>query len=140
MAHRRGMQDGVARRDGVDFRRIGMARHRQRAVREHGALRSACCARSVEQPGEVVATAWRKRDRVGGKQRLVLHAADGDQPFEAFRRVRCNLVIEPGRGKAHARAGMFENITELGAVQLGIGRHRGKSGVPDAEQQFDIRL
>ena len=35
---------------------------------------------------------------------------------------------------------MFEDVAELGAVQLGVGRHRGKTGVPDAEQQVEIVL
>ncbi len=33
---------------------------------------------------------------------------------------------------------MLENVAELGAVQLGVGRHRGQPGVPDAVEQFEI--
>ena len=54
------------------------------------------------------------------------------------RRVRRDLGVEAGRGKADARAGMLENVAELGAVQLGVGRHRGKPGVPDAVEQLEI--
>ena len=52
--------------------------------------------------------------------------------------MRRDLGVEAGRGEADARAGMFEDVAELGAVQLGIGRHRGEAGVPDAEEQFEI--
>ena len=107
-------------------------------MREHGALRPTRGSRCVEQPGEIVARARRDADGVGRKQCLVIGAADRDQPLERFRRVWRDLRVESGRSKADARAGMFEDKAELGAVQLGIGRHRGKPGVPDAEQQFDI--
>ena len=33
---------------------------------------------------------------------------------------------------------MFQDISELAAVQLGVRRHRGQSRVPDAEHQFEI--
>ena len=33
---------------------------------------------------------------------------------------------------------MFEDVAELGAVQLGVRRHRGETRVPDAEQDFHI--
>jgi hypothetical protein len=33
---------------------------------------------------------------------------------------------------------LFENVAKLGAVQLGVGRHRGEAGVPDRIEHFDI--
>ena len=33
---------------------------------------------------------------------------------------------------------MLQNVAELGAVQLGVGRHRGEAGVPDAVEHFEI--
>ena len=88
VTHRRGMQDGVARRDRVDLGGIGMACPVEIAVREHGAFRPPGGARGVEQPSEVVAAARRHVGGVGGEQRLVVGAADGDQVLEAFGRVR----------------------------------------------------
>ena len=55
-----------------------------------------------------------------------------------LRRVRRDLAVDAGRGKADARAGMLQDVAELGAVQLGIGRHGGEPGVPDAVEQFEI--
>ena len=52
--------------------------------------------------------------------------------------MRRDVGIDAVGGKANARAGMFENVAELGAMQLGVGRHRGKAGVPDAVEQFEI--
>ena len=68
VAHRRGMQDGVARRHRIDLAAIGEARHRKIVVREHGALRPSGRAGGVEQPGEIVARARHERDRIGGEQ------------------------------------------------------------------------
>ena len=138
VAHRRGMQDGIARRHRIDLRAIGMACRHQRAVREHGAFRLPRGAGGVEQPGEIVRRPRHDVDRLRGKQRFIIGAADGDEPVKRFRRMRRDLAVDAGRGKADARAGMIENVTELGAVQLGVRRHHGKTGVPDAEQQFEI--
>ena len=52
--------------------------------------------------------------------------------------MRRDLAFYAGRGETHARAGMLENVTEFGAVQLGIGGHRGEPRVPDAVDQFEI--
>src|SRR5262249_49905207 len=68
----------------------------------------------------------------------VFGTANDDEMFEALGRMRRDRRIEPRRCKADARAGMLEDIAELGAVQLGIGRHSGEPHVPDAEQQFEI--
>ena len=70
VAHRRGMQDRVARRRGIHFGQIRKARLREIAVREHRAFRAARGARGVEQPGEVVAVTRRNRHRIGGEQRF----------------------------------------------------------------------
>ena len=51
-----------------------------------------------------------------------------------------DFCIKARRGEAHAGAGMLEDKTQLRAVQLGIGRHRGEPGVPDAVKQFEIML
>ena len=57
VAHRRGMQDGVARRHRIDLAAIGEARHHQIVVREHGALRPSGRAGGVEQPSEIAGVA-----------------------------------------------------------------------------------
>ena len=92
----------------------------------------------IEQPGEIVALAWPGADRIGGEQGLVLGAADGDEAFERRRRVRADLAIKSARGEADASAGVFQDISELAAVQLGVRRHRCQSRVPNAEHQFEI--
>ena len=71
MAHRRGVQDRIARRGRVDFGQIGKARLREIAMGQHRALRPAGRARGVEQPGEIVAVARLDRHRIGGEQRVV---------------------------------------------------------------------
>ncbi len=140
VAHRRGVQDGVARRHRIDLAAIGQTRSHEIVVREHGALRPPGGARGVEQPGQIVARACNERRRIGGKQRLVAGAADGDQVFERFGRVRRDVGIEALGGKADARARLLQDVAELGAVQLGIGRHRGEPCVPDAVKQFEIMM
>ena len=138
VAHRCGMQERAAGRDGIDLARISEARGRKHAMGEHGALRPARGAGGVEQPGEIVAAARPRCDRIGGKQRLVVAAADHDHAFQRRRRVRCDLGIEPVGREADAGAGMLQNVAELAAVQFGIGRHRGKSRVPNAEHELHI--
>ena len=138
VAHRRGMQERTARRDGIDLARISEARRRQHAMGEHGALRPARGAGGVEQPREVVAVARLWRDRIGGEQRFVVVAADHDQAFERRRRVRRDLGIESVGSEADAGAGVLQNVAELAAVQLGVGRDRGEPRMPDAEHELDI--
>ena len=138
VAHRRGMKERTAGRDGIDLARIGEARRREHAMGEHGALRPAGGAGGVEQPGEIVAAARPRRDGIGDEQRFVVAAADHDQVLERTRRMRRNLGIEPVGSEADAGAGMLQNIAELAAVQLGIGRHRGEPRMPDAEHELDI--
>jgi hypothetical protein len=65
VAHRRRMQDRIARRNGIDFRRIGVARLRKIAVRQHRAFRPAGGAGSVKQPGQIVAVSGRAGDGIG---------------------------------------------------------------------------
>jgi hypothetical protein len=48
------------------------------------------------------------------------------------------LAVEPLGDETHPRAGLLEDVAEFGAVQLGVGRHRGQSRVPDRVQHFDI--
>jgi hypothetical protein len=63
-----------------------------------------------------------------------------NQPFEAMRRVRRNLGVEAGVAKQPRRPSARGCMPSLAPVQLGVGRHRGKTGVPDAEDGFrDIR-
>jgi hypothetical protein len=138
MAHRRRVQESIARRNRIDLGGISVARSREHPVREHGALGPAGGPGRVEQPGEIVALAWPRADRIGGEQGLVLGAADGDEALESRRRVRADLAVESVRGEADASAGVFQDIGELAAVQLGVRRHRGQSRVPDAEHQFEI--
>ncbi len=54
--------------------------------------------------------------------------------------MRSDVGINALGRKANARAGMFEDKPKLGAVQLGVGRHRGKTGMPDAVEQFEITV
>ncbi len=49
-----------------------------------------------------------------------------------------DLGADAVRRKANARAGMFEDVTEFGTVQLGVGRYRGEAGIPDAVKQLEI--
>jgi hypothetical protein len=49
-----------------------------------------------------------------------------------------NLGRDITGGKADARFGMFQNITKLAPMQLGVGGNGGEAGVPDAEHQLDI--
>ncbi len=138
VAHRRGVQDGVTRHHRIDLAAIGEARHRQIVMREHGALRPPGRAGSIEQPGEIIARARHDRDRIGAEQRLVFGAADRDQALERLRRVRRDLAVDAGRSEADARAGLLQDIAELGAMQLGVGGNGGEAGVPNAVQQREI--
>ena len=52
--------------------------------------------------------------------------------------MRRDLAVESVGGKAHPRAGLLEDVAKLGAVQLGVGRHRGEPGVPDRIERLDI--
>src|SRR5262249_12917433 len=72
------------------------------------------------------------------EQRLIVAVADDNQAFQALRRMRRDCAVEPRRREAHARAGMFEDEAEFGAVQLGIGWHGGRAGVPDAMEDLQI--
>ena len=105
MAHRRRVQDGVARRHRIDLGRIGVARDGQHAMGQHRALGAPGRARSVEQPGEVVR---RTRDGVGAdrvdrEQALILGATDGSQRPERLRREGRDDGVEARRGET-ARA------------------------------------
>jgi len=102
MAHRRRVQESIARRNRIDLGGVGVARGSEHPVCEHGALGPAGGPGRVEQPGEIVALAWPRADRIGGEQGLVLGAADGDQAFEGRRRVRRDLAVKSVRGEADA--------------------------------------
>ncbi len=138
VAHRRRVQQRIAGRQRVDLGGIGLARGGQHLVRQHRALRPAGGARGVEQPGEIVAAALNHGDRIGGEQHFIVRAADADQPLKTFRRMRGKLAVEPVGNETHPRAGLFEDVAQLGAVQLGVGRHRGQARMPDRVQHFDI--
>ena len=138
VAHRRGVQDRVAGRGRVHLGQIRKARLREIAMGEHRALRPAGGARGIEQPGEIVARARLDRRRIGGEQRVIFVAADDDQPLEARRRMRRDLLVEAAGREAHARAGMLEDVAELAPVQLGVRRHRREAAVPDAVNGLEI--
>ena len=138
VAHRRGVQDRIAGRSRIDLGQIGLARGGQHAVGEHRALRPAGRARGVEQPGEIVAVARRHRDR----DRRRTAARSPRRRSRSAARGSCGACgaispSSPSEAKHTPRAGMFENVAELGAVQLGVGRHRGEAGVPDRVEHFD---
>ena len=82
VAHRRGVQDGVTRRHGIDLRAIGITRDGDIAMGQHRAFRAARRARGVEQPSEIVAGTHHDIDSVGIEQRLVFSAADHDQTLD----------------------------------------------------------
>ena len=109
MTHRRGMQDGIPRCHRIDLAAIGEARHHKIVMREHGALRASGRSGRIEQPGEIASRARHNVDRICRKQHLVFRAANCDQPLETFRRMRSDLGVDTVRGKANARAGMFED-------------------------------
>ena len=138
MAHRRCVQDRVAGRDGIDLAEIGVARRRQHAMGQHRALRTAGRAGGVEQPGEIVSVARNDLDRVGGEKLFELGAADDDDALQTVRCVRRDHAVESVGCKAHPRAGLFEDVAKLGAVQLGIGRHGGEPRMPDRIKNLDI--
>ena len=98
VAHRRRMQDGVARRHRIDLGHVGEARGGEHAMRQHRALRPAGGAGGVEQPGEIVAGARHGIDGVGSKQRLVVAAADDDHVLE-----RSAARAAPARRRGRAR-------------------------------------
>ena len=138
MAHRRGVQDRVAGRNRIDLAEISVARRCEHAMGEHRALGTAGGARGVEQPGEIVAGPRHDRDRLGIEQGGIFRAADRDQPLETCGCVRRDLGLKARRGEADPRARMLEDEAELAAMQLGVRRHRGKPGVPDAVHQGEI--
>ena len=138
VAHRRGMQNGIALRNRIDLGAIGSAGDSNITMSQHRAFRLAGRSRCVEQPGEIVARARHDVDGVGGEQQFVVGAADRDHPLQRFWRMRRDLAIDALRGKADARAGVFEDVAQLGTVQLGIGRHGDAACVPDAIEQRQI--
>jgi hypothetical protein len=132
------VQDRIAGRRRVHFGQIRKARLREIAVGQHRAFRAARRTRRIEQPGEIVAVARLDRNWIGGKQRVVCIAPDDDQSFETRRRVGRDLLIQPGRGEADPCAGMFEDVAELPAMQLGVRRHRREPAEPDAVNGLDV--
>jgi len=52
--------------------------------------------------------------------------------------MRRDLGVNATRGETNTRAGMIQNVSKLGAMQFGIGRHRGEASVPDTVEQRDI--
>ena len=139
VAHRRGVQDRIAGRD------------RDRPRRRRRGSRRRAPGGSASRPS---AGRWCPRCRTARRDRRRRAARPrsdrprtaldsralpiDDQPLEARRRVRRDLAVEPVGGEADARAGMLEDVAELGAVQLGIGRHRGEPGVPDRVERLEI--
>ena len=139
VAHRRGMQDGVAGRGGIHLGQICKARLREIAMGEHRAFRAARGARGVEQPGEVVAVT--RRDRASDRRRTARHISSLPMTISRSRlggRVWRDFLVEARRRETDARAGMFEDVAELAPVQLGVRRHRSESAVPDAVDRLDI--
>ena len=52
--------------------------------------------------------------------------------------MRRDLGVEAVGREAQARAGLFENVAQLRAMQFGVGRHRGEARVPDGVHGFEI--
>jgi len=89
--HRRGVDRGIVRRDGIDVCQITQRRRHQIAVAQHHALRAAGSARGVEQPRQIVVLA---RQRHG----------------HALAAARCQVVVAIHRQRPHRRrkvAGRF---------------------------------
>ena len=100
MAHRRRVQDGVARRHRIDLGRVGVARDGQHAMGQHRAFEAPGRARGVEQPGEVVRRTRDGVDRITREQTLILGATDGSQRLERLRREGRDDGVEARRGEA----------------------------------------
>jgi hypothetical protein len=136
--HRRGMDDGVAGRDGIDIGEIIEDRRHQVALGQRHALGPAGGAAGVEQPGRVGRRPLGRFDR-RDEQRVPCRAAGFDRFDQARHGQTGQRGMEVGRGEAQPAAAVAEDVFELLRMQLGIDRHRHQPGMPAGEHRLGIR-
>ena len=138
VAHRRSIEREVVRLHLVDIDEIAQCHRGKIAGGDHHPLGRAGGARGVEQPGHV---AGRHRPRFAAARR-------GTEARE-FRRLGRQDPHRPGQhrakggrarrvGKYRAGARIAQDPGRLARVQLGVDRHRGGAGPPDAIERFEI--
>jgi hypothetical protein len=136
--HRRGVDDGVLRRHGVDVDEVARAHRHQVAVRQHHALGAAGGATGVEQPRQVAQTPFGH----GYGQRIGCWR----QQRVGVGRIQRDLALQPGqrrgrhvgRHKGPARAAVGNDPFHLTRVQLGIDGHGHQPCPPQAPQHFKV--
>jgi hypothetical protein len=132
--HRRGIDDGVLRRDRVHVDEIGEPHGHEVAVRQHHALGPAGGAAGVEQPGDVVGGTVHHRNGTSRQQLLVGGGLDIDLALEGF-----ELRWRHVRGhEGPARLRVVDDPLRLAGVQLGIHRHHHQARPPRAKQHLQI--
>src|SRR6056297_3015237 len=127
VAHRGGVERGVPGADLVYIGHIAERHGAQHAVGDAHALGPPGGAGGVEEPSQIV---W----RAGGKS---CHGG------ASRHRLRRNALRGKGRlpgavGEGQARGGIVGDPGGLGAVQLGVDRHGGGPGIPDAIERQQI--
>ena len=140
MRDRRGVEHGIARRHGVDVGVVAERHHEQIAVGERRPLGAPRGATGVEQPGGVVGPSIDERHRLrsgepippitGGDDNGPQRVDGVEQRMEAVGMV----VVGDGDGSPV----VVENVGDLVAMESGVDRNRHHSGVPDAEQRFQV--
>jgi hypothetical protein len=132
--HRRGIDDGILRRDRVHVDEIGEPHGHEVAVRQHHALGPAGGAAGVEQPGDVVGGTVHHRNGTSRQQLLVGGGLDIDLALEGF-----ELRWRHVRGhEGPARLRVVDDPLRLAGVQLGIHRHHHQARPPRAKQHLQI--
>ena len=139
--HRRGVDDGVARRDRVDVGKIVEDRRHHVLLRQRHALGAAGGAAGVEQPGRVLAR--RARPRPWARRARARRSAGRPRRSTSSRPAtlavqRRHRVVQLGGGEAQARAAVLQDEFEFARMQLGVDRHRAQARVPAGEQQLDV--
>src|SRR5262249_50999624 len=89
-------------------------------------------------PRQIIPYAVNWKSRLESKQLVIVCAADFGEHLETLRRMRGNLAFDLLGRKAHARAGILQNVAELRAVQLRIDQNSRRSRVPDRVHRLEV--
>jgi hypothetical protein len=139
MRHRGGIERRVGGIDAVHVGEIGERHGMDVAVGDHHAFRLAGGAGGVEEPGEIVAAARHGRgERIGREHAVPVLAAQIDHGAHGRRQVRRNGLAERTAGEDDGRFRILDDPGGLLRMQLGVDRHGGGTGEPDAVKGFEI--
>jgi hypothetical protein len=134
MRQRCRVQHHVARRHGLHLAQVAQARQQQLARTEHHAFGAAGGAAGVEEPRRIgVAALGGQRQRrcvVRQSERVAVqrHCGSGRDQIAALR-----VIYE-----SQPRAAVLQDPRRFAGMQLGVDRHRGRTGPPHAPQQHEV--